>query len=437
MRPEQDKIALPVGEITLAQLFKRAGYATACIGKWHLGGQGFGPREQGFDYDHAGQANTTPSAKEGGKGEYDLTAAAERFIEEHRNRPFFVHLCHHTPHIPYSARTNLVLQNGKAYDPVYAAVIETMDDSVGRLLAKLDALGLAANTIVIFTSDNGGLHVPEGPHRRVTHNTPFRAGKGFLYEGGLRIPLIVRWPGHVPAGRVVEAPVMNTDWLPTLLELTAQPVPAGLDGTSFAALLTGHAPPASRPLFWHFPHYNNQGGRPAGAVRAGDWKLVESYDDGRVELYDLARDRGETDDLSTREPQVVARLSAALRAWRESVGAQTNTPNPDCDPARYKALYVDTDVSHYNGSTAEPALHQRVLAWRQRMNDALPRPGAVVVPSVGAVPDDLRAREQGRFQDTYAGSNAEEYWAEAGRPTGAPTRRCAGAASSSRPNSQR
>lgn len=397
------QLALPLEERTLAEYLREAGYATACVGKWHLGGQGHGPQEQGFDRYYAGKANTAPSETEGGKGEYDLTAAAEAFIAENRDRPFYLHLCHNSPHIPYAARTNLVSRNPAAYEPVYAAVIESLDDTVGRLLAKIDALGLTTNTIVVFTSDNGGLHVPEGPHRRVTHNTPFRAGKGFLYEGGLRVPLIVRWPGHVPVGCVVEAPVLNTDWVPTLLELTGQPVPAGLDGVSLAALLTEGRGPETRRFFWHFPHYNNQGGRPAGAVREGSRKLIEYYDSGSVELFDLIRDPGEahpsmvlrvTEQAENRPHVSVSgrsyavetapgfdlgegvkmmdRLREALQAWRLSVGAQTNAPNPDWDPARYDTLYVETDVSRYNGSTAGRALEDQVQAWRAAMNGALP-----------------------------------------------------------------
>jgi arylsulfatase A len=364
---------VPLEEKMLSEHLKEAGYATACIGKWHVGGAGYGPLEQGFDVYHTGEANTAPSATEGGKGEYDLTAAAEAFIENHRSRPFFVYLCHNTPHIPYAARPELVDRNQAAYEKAYAAVVETMDDSVGRLLSKLEALGLAENTIVVFTSDNGGLHVPEGPHARITHNTPFRAGKGFLYEGGLRIPLVVRWPGHVPAGRVVEAPVINTDWVPTLLELAGQPAPAGLDGTSFAGLLQGRAQTRARTFFWHFPHYNNQGGRPAGAVRDGDWKLVEYYDDNRAELFDLARDVGEASDLASQETERVARMRAALAVWRDSVRAQANTPNPSFDPDLYRQLYVDVDVSRYNGSTADAALHERILSWRRTMDGVVPR----------------------------------------------------------------
>jgi arylsulfatase A len=367
------RMQVPLEERLLSEHLKEAGYATACIGKWHVGGAGYGPLEQGFDFYHPGNANTTPSATEGGKGEYDLTAAAETFIENHRGGPFFVYLCHNTPHIPYAARPEMVERNQAAYEKMYAAVIETMDDSVGRLLSKLEALGLAENTIVVFSSDNGGLHVPEGPHARITHNTPFRAGKGFLYEGGLRIPLVVRWPGRVPAGRVVDSPVTNTDWVPTLLELTGQPAPADLDGTSFAALLQGHPEPRVRTFFWHFPHYNNQGGRPGGAVREGDWKLIESYDDDRAELYNLARDVGEKSDLASREAERVARMRAALAAWRDSVRAQVNTPNPDFNPDLYRQLYVDLDVSRYDGSTADAALHERLLSWRRTMNAVLPR----------------------------------------------------------------
>ncbi|MHB1036674.1 MAG: sulfatase [Pirellulales bacterium] len=358
---------LPLAEKTLAEYLKEAGYATACIGKWHLGGRGFGPEDQGFDVVHPGRANTTPSATEGGKGEYDLTAASEKFLEANRDRPFFLHLCHNTPHIPYKAKAELVAKNAAAFEPVYAATIETLDDTVGLLLAKLDALGLAANTLVVFTSDNGGLHVPEGPHSRITHNTPFRAGKGFLYEGGLRIPLLVRWPGRVPAGRIVDEPVINTDWLPTLLDLAGRPAPAGLDGVSIAGLLAGGSAPA-RLFYWHFPHYTNQGSRPAGAVRDGRWKLVEHYEDGRVELFDLAKDVGETTDLAARQPQTAQRLRAALDTWRKSVGAQTNAVNPNFDAARHRALYVDFDPSTYNAGITDRSVAERVLRWRRAMD---------------------------------------------------------------------
>jgi arylsulfatase A len=364
---------LPLEERTLAEHLKAGGYATACVGKWHLGGKGFGPLEQGFDFYHPGQAVTKPSETEGGKGEYDLTAAALSFIETNRARPFFVYLAHNSPHIPYAARTNLVEKNRDALEPVYAAVVETLDDTVGRLLARLEELGLATNTLVIFTSDNGGLHVPEGPHRTVTQNAPFRAGKGFLCEGGLRIPLVVRWPGHVPAGRVVDTPVVLTDCLPTLLELAGRPVPANLDGLSLASCLAGREPPP-RAFFWHFPHYTNQGSRPAGAVREGDWKLIEHYEDGRLELFNLARDISEKSNLADQEPVRAREMAAELAAWRRALLVQTNAPNPAFVPALHHALYQETDVSTYNAAQAGPSLHARLQAWRKQMNAVVPRP---------------------------------------------------------------
>ncbi|MFZ2642180.1 MAG: sulfatase [Verrucomicrobiia bacterium] len=362
---------LPLEEKTLPEYLKPAGYVSACIGKWHLGGKGFGPAEQGFDVVYAGRPNTAPSETEGGKGEYDLTAHAMKFVEENRDRPFFLYLAHNTPHIPYAAKETLVAKNNKAFEPVYAAVIETLDDTVGLLLAKLDALGLAGNTLVIFTSDNGGLHVPEGPHQKITHNTPYRAGKGFVHEGGLRIPLIVRWPGRVPVGRVVNAPVVNSDWVPTLLEICGQSVPSGLDGVSLAPLLAGGEAP-NRPFFWHFPHYNNQGGQPDGAVRDGDWKLIEYYE-GRVELFNIANDIGEKNNLAEREPERVKQLCALLGAWRDATGVQTNTLNPKFGAALHRALYDDMDVSRYNASTADAAEFARVLEWRKLMNAVVPK----------------------------------------------------------------
>ncbi len=364
---------LPLEEITLAEHLKRAGYTTACIGKWHLGGKGFQPTDQGFDFYHAGKAVTTPSEIEGGKGEYDLTKRAIEFMETKRAKPFFLYLAHNSPHIPYSAKTNLVAKNARAFEPVYAAVIESLDDTVGQLLAALDTLGLATNTIVVFTSDNGGLHVPEGPHKNITHNTPFRAGKGYLHEGGLRIPLIARWPGHVLAMRVVDAPVINTDWLPTLMELTGHTAPANIDGVSFAALLMGGAAATNRALFWHFPHYTNQGSRPGGAMREGDWKLIEYYDSGAAELFNLRDDLSENINLAAREPKRVADMRAKLSAWRTSVGAQENTVNPKFDASLFRALYEEVDPTRYNASTAGDAGRARMLDWRKQMNAVLPR----------------------------------------------------------------
>lgn len=366
------QMQVPLSEKMLPRYFREAGYATAAIGKWHVGGKGFGPREHGFDFYHPGQANTKPTATEGGKGEYDLTACAEQFMETNQHRPFLIYLAHNTPHIPYAAQPGRVAANSKAFEPVYAGVIETLDDTVGRLMAKLDSLKLAERTIVVFTSDNGGLHVPEGPHPRVTHNTPYRAGKGFLYQGGLRIPLIVRWPGRVPAGRVIADPVLNTGWLPTLLELAGLDSPVGVDGVSFAPLLTGAGPAPAGPLFWHFPHYTNQGSRPGGAVRDKDWMFVEYYDDGAVELYDLAKDIHEATNVFRQHPDRVATMRSALAAWCKSVNAQTNQPNPNFDPVKYRELYVDIDAGRFDPAQAAKAQWDAMANWRKRMNAALP-----------------------------------------------------------------
>jgi arylsulfatase A-like enzyme len=363
---------LPLEETTLAELFKASGYATAQLGKWHLGGPAFGPKAQGFDEAYDGKAVTKPSAEEGGKGEYDLTAHAESFIEANKERPFFLYLCHNASHIPLAAQPERLAAAKGAFNPVYAAVVATLDDAVGRLLDRLDALGLAENTIVVFTSDNGGLHAPEGQDGPATHNTPFRAGKGFVYEGGLRVPLIVRWPKRIAAGKVVETPVVSMDWLPTFVDvckLEARPAPAPLDGASLAPLLLGGALP-DRPLFWHYPHYANQGSRPSGAVRVGTWKLVEHYEDGRVELYDLARDPGETRDLASTEPSRARDLREQLAAWRRSVGAQTNDLNPSFDPALHKRLYEDVDVSTLRPAATAAAMRPALESWRVLMGEA-------------------------------------------------------------------
>src|SRR5262245_5507473 len=226
-------------EVTLAERLKAAGYVSACIGKWHLGGAGFGPTDQGFDVVFAGRASTKPTADEGGKGEFELTRKAIEFIEANKNRPFFLYLPHNTPHIPLGAKPELIEKFRTAYNPTYAAMIHALDETVGTVLAKLDSYGLTKDTLVVFTSDNGGLHVLESVDSPATHNTPYRAGKGFLYEGGLRVPTIVRWPEVVPAGKVVDVPFVNTDWTPTLLAAVGLNPPTGLDGVNVLPLLEG------------------------------------------------------------------------------------------------------------------------------------------------------------------------------------------------------
>jgi arylsulfatase A len=364
---------LPLEEKTLAEYLKAAGYATAHIGKWHLGGKGFLPTDQGFDFYHSGQAKTEPSETEGGKGEFDLTRKAEEFIERNRSKSFFLYLAHNSPHIAYRARTELVEKNKSAFEPVYAALIETLDQSVGQLLRKVDSLGLAENTIVIFTSDNGGLHVPEGGHGRITHNRPFRAGKGFVYEGGLRIPLIVRWPGKVPANHVSHQPLINTDWTPTLLEFAGVSANDSFDGQNISRFVTGEVGAPARKFFWHFPHYTNQGSSPAGAVRDGDWKLIEHYEDGRIELFNLRADVSEQRNVAESQAARVGELTAALSQWRKKIGAQTNSANPNFDSEMHRAIYEDYDIARYDPPGANESEFAHVLEWRKRMDRAVQR----------------------------------------------------------------
>ncbi len=357
---------LALEHTTLAEHLKSAGYATACVGKWHLGGAGFGPQEQGFDVVYAGKPNTTPSADEGGKGEFDLTAHAIGFMRANKDRPFFLYLPHNNPHIPLAAKSDLIEKHKSSFNPLYAAVVETLDESVGRLLDALDELKLADKTLVVFTSDNGGLHVPELREDAATHNTPFRAGKGYVYEGGLRIPLIVRLPGVIPTGKIVDTPVINTDWLPTILDLCGVPFDAkNSDGRSLAPLLRGgEFPNFARPLMWHFPHYTNQGGRPAGAIRVGNWKLIEHYEDNRLELFDLAHDLGEERNLTAIEPNRATDMQSQLVAWRKSVNAQTNSPNPNFDPTWFKRLYFDIDTSTLKSEKTAAMMRSKLTEWR-------------------------------------------------------------------------
>lgn len=363
---------LPLAEKTLAEHLKSAGYATACVGKWHLGGAGHGPKEQGFDFVHTGTANTKPSESEGGKGEYDLTRHALAFVEQNLDRPFYLHLCHNTPHIPLGAKPELIEKYKNTFNPTYAAMMHTMDDAVGLLLARLDDLKIAQNTIVIFTSDNGGLHVLEFPDSPATHNTPFRAGKGFVYEGGLRVPTIVRWPGMIPSGKVTDTPIIQADWMPTLLEACGVKMSDKFDGASVLPLLKGKTT-SDRSLFWQFPHYTNQGSRPAGAMRDGNWKFVEHYDNGGLELYDLANDVSEEKNVAEREPERVKAMRSKLSEWRKNVGAQENTPNPAFDPVLYKKLYVDVDVSNLKAGKTAAEMRPSLQAWRNTMNEVVPK----------------------------------------------------------------
>jgi arylsulfatase A-like enzyme len=379
---------LPLEEVTLAELLKNAGYATGMFGKWHLGGAGFGPDKQGFDVSFIPPATNIPTLEAGGKGEAAITAAAERFIEDHRDQPFFCYVSHNNPHIPLSAAPELVAKHRGAFNPAYAAMIETLDDSVGRLMAKVESLGLTSRTIFLFTSDNGGLHVLEYPGTPSTHNTPFRAGKGYLYEGGLREPLIVRWPGVTAADSMCETPVVLTDLFPTFLEAAGIDIAktvGPVDGVSMVKLLHGEST-GPRALYWHYPNYTNQGGRPAGAIRDGDWKLVENFEDDSAELYNLALDPGEKNNIAATEPSRTADLRGKLRAWRAQVGAIMPVPNPDFDAKLNRRLYIDQDPSQLVAKSTAAATAPQWKAWRAEMNAAVKGRKPSVTPATG----DLR-----------------------------------------------
>lgn len=384
LHPEINQ-ALPPGVTTLPQRLRQAGYVSACIGKWHLGnGKGQTPTERGFDLYHPGQALTKPSATEGGKGEYDLTAKAEAFMDENKTRPFFLYLAHNNPHIALAAKEELIAKNKAAFNPTYAAMIETLDDCVGRILTKLDALGIADNTIVVFTSDNGGVNILEGG-QTPTFNRPLRAGKGFLYEGGLRIPLIIAWPEKIKEGRIEATPVISTDWTPTFLALAGAKTADRFDGVNLEGLiLQGKAPPP-RTLYWHQPHYMNQGSRPMGAVREGPWKLVENYEDGSCELYNLDDDIGEANDMAAKQPNRVAELRGKLEAWRRDIGAQVNRANPNYNGALGKAIYKDIDISRVPADDTAALASKRLEDWRAKTMAVLPQKKATPQNGAGAI----------------------------------------------------
>jgi arylsulfatase A-like enzyme len=346
---------LPATEVTLAAALQKAGYATGLIGKWHLGGKGAGPEQRGFQVNIAGdQAGSPrsyfapfkaangqfmPGLENAPEGEYltdRLAAEAEKFLEAHRDRPFFLYLPHYAVHIPLKARADLVAKYkagspGQQGNPLYAAMIESLDDAVGRVLKKLDDLKLSERTLVVFTSDNGGLCVLEGANTPPTINSPLREGKGYLYEGGIRVPLMIRWPGVVRPGGVINTPVSSIDFLPTLLEAAGVRSEGKVDGVSLVAVLKGE-PLQREALYWHYPHYSNQGGKPGAAVRAGDHKLIELYENGRRELFDLRKDPGESRNLIESSPALARELGDKLDRWRQEVGARMTKPNPNFVP---------------------------------------------------------------------------------------------------------
>ena len=323
-------MALPQSEPTLARVLKPQGYATAWLGKWHLGGDA---TDYGFDAGHQDWNQNTKKDPNDPKGVFTLNAEAFDFISKRRGKPFFVALSHYAVHGPLRGEDGLIADYGRLIadkrprqtNAVYAAMVEALDASVGQVLDYLDRERLADNTLVLFFSDNGGVS-------GFTDNRPLRGSKGTLYEGGVRVPLLARWPGRVPAGKTSDARVCSVDFLPTFAALAGAAAPQGVDGVDITAALEGRPSPAREALYWHYPHYHVE--KPSGAILKGDWKLIEWFETGKTELFHLTADPDEANDLSATSPGKAAELLADLKAWRQNVGAQMPTPNPAYDPAR-------------------------------------------------------------------------------------------------------
>lgn len=340
---------LPLSVETFAERLRGAGYRTGYFGKWHLGGEGYGPSRQGWDDAIELQAHSVPPRLAGGvtdrRAADFLADKAIAFLEANRERPFVLQVSPYAVHIPLSTTPELRQKyaakrpmDGYPSRPEYAGLLEELDRSVGRIADAIDRLGLAANTLLLFTSDNGGLeHEQNGTI--VTSNTPLRGEKGSLYEGGIRVPAIARWPGVIPRGTVSAASAGTIDIHATLLDLAgvAQPPSEALDGVSLAPVLRRPDAALERDaLYWHLPHYHHS--TPASAIRRGDWKLIEFFETGSLELYNLREDSGETRNLAAAEPQRAAELQKALAAWRTKMGARMPAPNPNYDPSRANEL---------------------------------------------------------------------------------------------------
>ncbi|MGY8768273.1 MAG: sulfatase [Pirellulales bacterium] len=367
--------SLPLEEITLAEALKPLGYKTYFAGKWHLGPETHWPEHQGFDVNIGGHARGAPVApgryfspygnprlKDGPKGEHLTDRLADetcKFIEENKDQPFLAYLSFYSVHTPlmgkkdliakYQARADKitgeefadeeqVLPGGKERKvrivqkhAVYAAMMETMDAAIGKVIKKIHDVNVADKTVVFFMSDNGGLSTSEGSP---TSNLPLRGGKGWLYEGGIREPWIIHWPGVTKPGSVEDTPVISNDFFPTILDIAGIPVKSGqVDGVSLVSLLKQSSSLSDRLLYWHYPHYSNQGGIPGGAVRDGDWKLIERYEDGSVNLYNLKEDIGERNDVAAKHTDRANRMRTQLHNWYKEVDAKflqakKNGPEP-------------------------------------------------------------------------------------------------------------
>lgn len=353
--PAKWKPWLDSREITIAELLKKKGYTTGMAGKWHLGSHdSLAPWNQGFDFtrmigknglDYYNYSIFSGSYKNESfdKGtEYltdKLTDHGVEFILKNKDKPFFLYLAYSAPHVFIVPRPDKLAKyfrkygTGGKFNPYYSAMIESIDDGVGRIIETLYREGLLENTLIVFTSDNGGLGLDElGP--APTSNLPLRKWKGHVYEGGIRVPAIISWPGKVKPGTVSDEYFSSIDYLPTFCEVAGiDYLPDNVDGISILPLLTDCAPQtAERPLFWHYPHFSNQLGRPSGAVRMGDYKLVENYETGKPELFNLHDDLSESNDLSKIMSDKTIEMHKLLVSWRKSVDAQMPGKNPEYKP---------------------------------------------------------------------------------------------------------
>ena len=358
-------LQMALKDITIAEAFKQAGYNTAFIGKWHLGNEMYYPQYQGFDINIAGMSYgwppggyfspyKNPMIEDGPEGEHltdRLTDEALKFIEAKKDEPFLLYLSHYAVHTPLQSKKELTekyetkadrmpkveprfvpegkKQNRQVQDhAIYAGMIQSTDESVGRIMDGLEELGIAENTAIIFMSDNGGLSTAEGSP---TSNLPLRAGKGWLYEGGIREPMIIKWPGVTKPGSICSEVATSTDFYPTMLEMASLPLLPNqhLDGLSLVPLLKQTGKLNRDAVYWHYPHYSNQGGTPGSAIRAGDYKLIEFYEDNRIELYNLKDDIGEKNNLAEKMPKKVQELLKMLHEWKQSVNARMPQQNPD------------------------------------------------------------------------------------------------------------
>lgn len=340
---------LDLEKVTVAELLKNEGYATCHIGKWHLGDEPWYPDKQGFDQNIGGcdlgqppsyfdpyHRNETfpniPTLEPRNEGEYLVDRNADEaasFIREHSRQPFFLNMSHYAVHTPLQAKDELedyyrnkqgIAQN----NPTYAAMLQSVDESVGTIMDTLEQEGIVDQTIIIFTSDNGGL-------LRATSNAPLRSGKGFPYEGGIRVPLLIKWPGVTPPGSVDETPVISADFFPTICEILdiIPPEELVLDGVSLVPLLTESGSPDRPALFWHFPHYRYDDEVPYSVVRSGYWKLIKRYEGTTYELFNLGSDIGEQENLADQMPGKVQKLNEMLEFWLEHVDADLPKPNPE------------------------------------------------------------------------------------------------------------